>query len=184
MQKKEAESKIKLLQFPSLSFSRKTAKERFPEQFGSVRQQKARGHQRTASIQHQHQHLLPRAGRSAARVPRDLQQTRAEQSSQKQTSRWLNEGLRSCSGTLSAHRPARSWNETPLVGRMNFKRVCWTYAHVFVLISQAAQMHRFSCRDKRIHYHVFRASQNLLCCVVWWDIQSNLGLFVIWVHNR
>lgn len=63
------------------------------------------------------------------------------QSSKKQSSRWLNEGLRSCSGTPSARRPAPSWNETPLVGRMNFKRVCWTYAHVFILIIHAAQMH-------------------------------------------
>lgn len=154
MQKKEAESRILFfffLQF-SLSLSRKATttqvvKRRFPERLGSVR-----GTEEAAEGQGMSEKGMNPASASAPRCRQERRKSPAWssadsrwadscQSSQKQTCRWLNEGLKSCSGMLSARRPALSWNETPLVGRMNFKTVCWTYARVIILILHAAQMH-------------------------------------------
>lgn len=171
-------------------------------QSGAVRrQQKAGGRQRRASIQ-QKQNLLPRvqagaahvgAGSGVWRVPRDLQQTRAEPipveaERNRHPGGWMRAWMRAW-GPAVGRRVLAEQRRSEMRVRLLDGRTFRGFAAPMrrSLSSFYLQLKctiRFSCRDKRIHYHVFRAFQSLLCCVVLWDIQSNLGLFVIWVHQR
>lgn len=132
------------------------------------RQQKARGRQRRAWIQHQH--LLPGAGRSAAKVPRDLQQTRAEPIPVKAArNRHAGDWMRAWSPAVGCWVLAdQHWAEMRLrsLDGWTLRRFAGLMrASLSSFYMQLKCTIRFSWRDKRIHYHVFRASQNpfVLC---------------------
>lgn len=85
---------------------------------------------------------------SPAWSPADSRRADSCHGRQKQTSRWSNEGLRSCSGTPSAHRPALKWDTTS-VGWTNFGLMCMSSPPVYMQLECTI---RFFYRDKAIFF--------------------------------